>query len=261
MLETTEFRNVLDQNFPGSTLEEDFVSTVQFGLKDAGFTAENSITCVGVCRDELCDDLVAKVGASLGPVFRIGGLGGFIVCGHTGFGAAHAHSPIVEGRKRYVYIVAPHIAIDNVGNIGKVARDGIENASSACGALCAFHGNLKNGKVSLKMNLVDVEMSMLKKAMAPQLVDRKSTLLKKASYKVPDLAELTKLAEKVIVEDQLFSCIDATVDTSQADYAVVAGIQIHGPGGKTWFHPVPEHCITCVKGVKSSLNLKGAPGS
>lgn len=36
------------------------------------------------------------------------------------------------------------------------------------------------------------------------------------------LADLTKLAESVIVEEQLQGHIDATVDTSKADYAIVS---------------------------------------
>lgn len=41
-------------------------------------------------------------------------------------------------------------------------------------------------------------------------------------YKVVSLAEMTKLAEEVIVKDQLQAHIDATVDKETADYAIVS---------------------------------------
>lgn len=85
--------------------------------QSAGFSGENSIACVGVCRDELCDPFVHEVIARFGPTFGMRGLGGFLSCGNTGFGAAHAHSPVVDGRRRFVYFVAPHIAIDELGGV------------------------------------------------------------------------------------------------------------------------------------------------
>lgn len=42
-----------------------------------------------------------------------------------------------------------------------------------------------------------------------------------SSYKVPSLADLTKLAQKVIVTEQLEDHIRATVDTATANYAIV----------------------------------------
>ena len=41
--------------------------------------------------------------------FDIGALAGFVLCGKTGFKAAFAHSPVEDGKERYVFWVAPHI--------------------------------------------------------------------------------------------------------------------------------------------------------
>ena len=85
--------------------------------QNAGFNAENSIALVGVCRDEICSPFVQHVVGHFGHTFGIRGLGGFISCGRTGFGAAQAHSPVVGGKRSYVYFVAPHIAIDEHGMV------------------------------------------------------------------------------------------------------------------------------------------------
>ncbi|CAM9844616.1 unnamed protein product [Discosporangium mesarthrocarpum] len=99
-------------------------------------------------------------------------------------------------------------------------------------------------------------MSLLRKALAPHLTAGKKIFSCQNGYQAPDLADLTKLAEKVLAEEQLKARIAATVDTSTADYAVIAGIQVHGPGGKTYFYPVTDHCQTVVKGVKSPLKFQ-----
>lgn len=252
---TTAFRAALDEVFPGAIEEVSFVKRASFVLKSEGFNSENSIACVAVCRDELCDPFVSAVISSFGPTFGMRGLGGFISCGQTGFGAAHAHSPVVDGRQRFVYFVAPHIGIDDAGAIGKVGRPGISKKSSACGALCAFHAEIESGDVDLKLNMSDVEQCMLKQAMTPKLATGVSAFPCASGFKTTDLAGLTKLAESVIVTEQLQAMISATVNTTDADYAIVAGIQIHGPGGKTYFCQVPEHCVTCVKGSVSPLHI------
>lgn len=87
-----------------------------------GFNRDNSIACVAICRDEICDPFELEVIARFGPTFGMRGLGGLISCGNTGFGAAHAHSPVIEGKRRYIYFVAPHIAIDESGNVRLVTR-------------------------------------------------------------------------------------------------------------------------------------------
>lgn len=46
-----------------------------------------------------------------------------------------------------------------------------------------------------------------------------------SSYKVPSLEDLTKLAQKVIVTEQLEDHIRATVDTATANYAIVSLLQ------------------------------------
>lgn len=60
-------------------------------------------------------------------------------------------------------------------------------------------------------------------ALAPHLQTSKvGSLLCGPSFKVEGLAELTKLAQQVIVKEQLEEYIKATVDTSVANYAIVS---------------------------------------
>lgn len=69
-----------------------------------------------------------------------------------------------------------------------------------------------------------------------------------------DLAELTKLAKDVIVQ-QIERYLQNTVDSEKEDYAVLCGVQVHGPGGHNYWAPDYDHSYVVVKGVKTILDI------
>jgi hypothetical protein len=221
--------------------ETSFVRWSHQALTDNGFTIENSIACVGVCRDELCRSLVWTVREDWGEAFNFSGLGGMLTLGTSGFRAAHQHAPIVDGRERYIYMVMPHIGISEEGEFGKCVRSGRHGTSAACGALTAVREELLSGGLDLHMDHHNIEYSMLKQHLAPIL-----------PAEVPDMAALTLLAAELI-SDELERMIELTVDTDIADYAVLTGVQIHRPvsGSMIW----PYRRYTCVKGQRSPLSF------
>lgn len=105
------FQESLAHHFPGAVTEAAMVARSLEVLATHGFTADNAIACVGVCRDELCRSLVWTVREAWGEAFNFSSLGGMLTLGTAGFTAAHYHAPIVDGRERYVYFVMPHIEI------------------------------------------------------------------------------------------------------------------------------------------------------
>eukprot|EP01130_Rhizamoeba_saxonica_P004789 TRINITY_DN1948_c0_g1_i2.p1 TRINITY_DN1948_c0_g1~~TRINITY_DN1948_c0_g1_i2.p1 ORF type:complete len:282 (+),score=57.24 TRINITY_DN1948_c0_g1_i2:361-1206(+) len=151
-----------------------------------------------------------------------------VFCGKTGINAALAHSPTTEdGRRKYVFFVAPHIAISKQGEIGVVYRNGKKSErSSACGALCALKDNLENNSLNVRLDPLDMEQSLLRQLMVENL-DYGS---------IPDLLTLTRVCHKLILE-QIENLIQVTIDASIDDYAVLSGIQIHGPKGSNFFWP------------------------
>jgi hypothetical protein len=82
--------------------------------------------------------------------------------GRTGFKAAMAHAPVVDGKERYVFWVAPHIAFSGNNEVGKVWRPGRAKASTACGALLAVLREIQDGRVNVQLDPGDIEMSLLK---------------------------------------------------------------------------------------------------
>ncbi len=237
------FQQSLDTHFPGAMRESDFVQQAYDTLAQQGFTSDNTIACVGVCRDELTRSLITSIEDNWGNVFTFSSLAGMLFAGKTGFGAAHAHSPIVDGRESYLYVVMPHIAIDGQGKIGLCQRQGRAKPSGACGALMAFRQELLAGPVDLTLNSDDIEQSLLKQRLSREI----------DVGMVPNLVELTKITHRAILAD-LQRMIGLTVNLDQNDYAVLSGIQIHGPDETQYIWPQELYMIK--HSQESILNLQ-----
>jgi hypothetical protein len=223
--------------------QSDFVFRSYEILRRFDFNAENTIACVGVCRDELTFPFIQEVQQKWGEAFNFSSLAGMLFLGRTGFLAAKHHSPRLDGRERYVYYNMPHIAIDRNGEIGQYRRPGREEVSSACGALVAFHNEMKSGSLDLQYHPHDVEQSLLK-----------HRLFRKIKYgEIPGLVKLTRLALEVILGD-LKELIDRAIDPEQSDYAVFSGIQIHGPEKKEYIWPGIAYAL--VNNRQTDLALK-----
>jgi hypothetical protein len=217
------FQETLKEHFSGAIPEADFVNRTVALLSGSGFTPENTIACVALCRDEITQPLLEKVRATWGEAFNFSSLAGMLFLGRTGFTAAAHHAPNAEGKERYVYLAFPHIAIHTDGQVGYCRRGGRKELSTACGALFAFQKELASGRLSLGLAFDDIEQSLIK-----------MRLIQEIPYgQVPDLLALTRAALKVI-QDDLQSLIGLTVD-----------------GNYIW----PDRCFQVVDRVKTALSF------
>ncbi len=235
------FEDILSKYFDKFYTEVDFVKRTYNALKKFGFNDENSIASVCVCRDEISQTVRSIIKHTWGEAFNLSSLAGMFTAGKTGLKAATHHAPRVDGRERYIYYVIPHIAINEEGKTGFCKRKGINEESSACGALCLFLDELRKGKLHITIDEEDIEESLLKRR-----------LLTEIPYgQIPDLIELTKITRKVIQSD-LEHAIEKVVDTKKSDYAVFTGIQIHGPDDNyIW----PSESYAVVKNKRKAINL------
>jgi len=214
--------------FPSALSVDDFITRVEIALCGYGFTGRNSIACTNLCRDEITAVLKDKIETSFGGSFNTNGLGGVLTCGVTGIGAGLSHSPICEssGRERYVFFTFPHIAIDSEGTVGNISRPGRSGTSCACGALVKCLSELKKEGVSNNCKVPGVHDPL-----DPEYTILKQRLARRIRYEgldiaTMDLAQITAVAEHMITDD-LEYLIEKAVDPKKADYAVVAGVQIH----------------------------------
>ncbi len=235
------FEEILSKYFPVFFTEVDFVKKTYNALKKFGFTDENSIASVCVCRDEISQSVRSIIKHVWGEAFNLSSLAGMFTAGKTGLKAATHHAPRVDGRERYVYYVIPHIAINEEGKTGFCKRKGIKEESSACGALCLFLDELRKGKLHITIDEEDIEESLLKRR-----------LLTEIPYgQIPDLIEITRITRKVIQSD-LEHAIEKVVDTKKSDYALITGIQIHGPDGN-YISPAESYAV--INGKKQEIKL------
>ena len=236
------FEKALSTHFPQAVPQADFVKYSLEALQAHGFRAENTIALVSVCRDELTLPLVESIKKTWGEAFIFSSLAGMIFLGKTGFLAAQHHAPNEEGRERHVYFAYPHIGLNAQGHIGPTNRPGRRQTSHACGALDGFQKELAKGTVNLCLDPDDFEQSLLKEH-----------LFRKLKYgDVPDLLGLTKIAQIVILEE-LERMIKLTVKPKKTDYAVLTGIQIHGPDEQDFIWPCEVYWVNT--GTRKNLSL------
>ena len=238
----SSFSEVIRDTFPGTLSIDQFVTRGQVSLASHGFSASNTIACLAVCRDELCRPLGVLVEEAWGEAFNFASLAGLPTLGKTGFGAAHHHAPVENGRERYLYIAMPHIGIGGDGSIGACERRGRPGRSSACGALSALQAELAGGALRLAIDPNDVEQSILKAKLVEHL----------AFGTIPDLLELTRVAERAILAE-LETMIGLTVDGEPVDYAVLTGIQIHGPGFSDYVRPGESYVF--IEGERRAISF------
>jgi len=215
----------MNEIFPGAIDEEKFIESMSRVVMERGFNPKSSINLVSTCRDEICRPFADKLDSLWGESFNIASLGGFVFCGKTGFGAGMAHSPQVDGKERYVFWVAPHIAFGTEGPVGKIWRPGRESISSACGALIALNNEIDSAQLSVGLDPMDTEMSLV----------RQSVLGKLSYGQQPNLVGITYAAHDCILEQVKKTAKLAAPATSE--YVIISGVQIHGALGKNFWWP------------------------
>ena len=234
------FQDSLQKHFPGAYTLEEFVFQTKQTLVQKGFYPHvNTFVCVGLCRDEITSPFEEEIEAMWGQAFICGSLGGMLFCGKTGFSAAHHHAPDTG---RIVYYCFTHIAIDHEGLIGSVyrTRSGMNERTTACGALAAFTAEIAANKLNLSFDEDDIEMCTLKKYII------KKTGLSTDAARAPDLLQVTMAAYQTITGDlERYARLDAE-KFKDRQYALLTGVQIHGPDGSDY----------CWLG-KASLLVKG----
>lgn len=219
------FYQTLQTNFPGTIPMQDYIQQTYNCLKEYGFDDQNTMGMVAICRDEIAEPLFKEIIRFWGKPFNCCSLAGFLMMGKTGLAAATDHTPIFNNLRRFTFYAMPHIAISRYGDIGKVYRQGIEKASHACGALEAIVKELQSGRLNLETDMQDIEQSIIRQKILStiQYGDR------------PNLVEITKLASQIISQD--VEKLLGTLDSSIFKYAVITGIQIHGPVNTHWIYP------------------------
>lgn len=185
-------------------------------LRPHGFEPGNALALVGVCRDELTFTFESEFAARWGAAFDISSLAGMVFLGSSGMAAAAHHAPGLDGRRRYVVVVLPHIGLAADGTVGRVVRDGQHHESTACGALVGLQRELAAGARRDDIDHDDLEMSLL----------RRDVLERLPIGAAPDLIALTELVRQCAT-DEMVRLAQGLVHDADADVAVLSGVLVH----------------------------------
>jgi len=158
----------LHTNFPGSCPSTLIFSRVQRILAEQGVRTDNTLYGQSICPDEINNEkggLADRFKDMFGEVFPLGGISGTPFVGKTGFKAFSSHAPD-DGNVFVLY--GPHIAISEVGEVGKYLRVGQSKESTACGALIAAYNSCCAGEHGDEhVDSMDMQQSWLREQMAP----------------------------------------------------------------------------------------------
>jgi len=228
------FHKTLDDIFPHSFLDHEFLAITDSHLIPLGFNKASTIPCVSLCRDEMCWPLFEEIcdhwcRSNDYGAFNMASLAGLLSLGCTGLKAANSHSPKVGGYERYLYVAMPHISIDDSGVVGSCMRPGREEDSHACGALQAAVKDFKTGRMDTRPDIDkdDVEMSILRMKLYDCFPPGSR----------PDLVEVTKATMELIRKDIQRITERTITDCKNCHYAVITGVQIHAPEGHSYIYP------------------------
>jgi hypothetical protein len=232
--------NIVEQYYPGAIEENAYIGSTAQTLATLGFTGDNTLPIISVCRDEICATFTAAAERQWGNSFTLGGLAGLPFGGRTGMSAASHHAPDVYERERFVIYAVTHIGFGPEGEIGGCVRPGMRELNGACGALIAYTGQLADNKVDPKIYSDDAEFGLLTQRMSKVVPDG-----------TPDLMAVTNAALAAIKEDieQLTSKV---LNTEKCDYAVFTGTQIH-LATSNLVHPSDSWLI--INGQRQEINF------
>jgi hypothetical protein len=161
-------KNSLNKYFPNSKPISQIFKLSIAKLNENGFTPENTIFADSTCSDEILHskkELVNKNMDYWGSDFEMGGLTGLTFAGITGFKAFAHHVPYNIKNNTIKYgnlfiLFAPHVGIDDNGNVGFFNRAGQNKSSTCCGALNgAYYKEYvpeTNGSLFYKENVSEV---------------------------------------------------------------------------------------------------------
>ena len=194
--EPQSFEEGMEKLFPRSFEAADWVETTASLLGGRGFTKENSLACISVCRDMLAVGLTHSVNETWGDAVDGSSIAGFLALGKTGLATLVQHAPPGYDRDRFVFIAMPHLSISAGGMLG-----------SPEGLLSRFRKELAAGDVAIEADPLDTEYTAAKQK-----------LLAKLHFgRIPSLATLTKTAADIAAET-LDALIESTIRSVNSSF-------------------------------------------
>ena len=130
--------------FPNAVSSSDFILNTYKTVTPYDLTPDQIMLAHSICSDDVNAIEYPKEGKQMLGPFNLGGLNGYPFTGLTGMSAFAHHVP-EEGAAMVFY--APHIGVNENGELGKIIRVGQNEESSCCGATVLALNRLANDQI------------------------------------------------------------------------------------------------------------------
>ena len=228
--------------FPGALPQVEFLARSFKILAANGFTPENTIVGVCVCREEPACLLVEKIRKLWDRVYDFSSLAGMPFAGKTGFMKMQKYAPDDRTDTHFLYMAFPHIGWTPDGQIGRGAPLGPGNSYAACSGLIAFQQELASGPSPWEPDSDNLEQGLLNQR-----------LFRNMKYgDGSDCLSLTRLAYTIILQD-VEKLLELTLKDLDNPYALVTGIQLNGNGDQDFIWPGEMYEVIPRKRIDLSL--------
>lgn len=243
------------RHFPGARSSAETVEQITAVLAARGYTPESLLFAQSVCPDEINHeegDITDRLIRWMGEVFHMGGLAGIPFSGKTGFGAFAHHVPDSGG---CFVLMAPHVGLDDEGNLGRYSRIGQAGGpGAACGAavgawnFCSSCSG-DNDMPDLATSFDDYQMAFLKN----KIYERRDPILAAGPPGSNEQqSELVHQTHKIGME-MLDRIVHVDFGDESASLVIFTGIQINMPDPlEDYFQPL-NFFILHKNGTKEDL--------
>lgn len=241
------FYQAVEEKFPKAKDFMIYLGEANQVLNKLGFTKENTLPALSICRDEILTDFKSAVTISWGNPFILGGLAGVLISGKTGLAAFSHHAQNIDDDTRFFFVIAPHIGIGENGKLCSTKRKNRKGHSSACGSLVnvLVKFQAQNGNFEPAFRKDDIGQSFVETCLAPF---QKEIL----SAKDPEIAMVEKAFEVTLRDLETY--VKEIPDFVNSHVAVLGGIIINASFGFQDFF-VPRTFYVSKNGVKQEYKL------
>lgn len=227
--------------FPGAFTQKEFLACIGELLDERGFKYAKTIVGVSVCMEKPSCFLVKDLQTDWKTVCDCSTLSGMPFVGNTAFLKMQQLVPDKE-EGYFVFLAFPHIRWNPSKPITEAGVERQGPSFSGCLGLVNFQKERDYGSRRKPLDWDNTEQSLI----------HQSLWRRQGIDAVSDIVCLTQLTYQIILDDVERLAVQF-LDSRKCHYAIVTGVQIHGPDLQDWIWPGRMYAVT--HGKKTILSF------
>ena len=243
--------HTLWHHFPGAMSSQEVLQAFQKVVEPRGYTPDNTLFAQSICPDEVNHepgDITDLFTQYCGEVFHMGGLAGIPFTGKVGFGAFCHHVP--ENNGHAAILLAPHIGMNEQGQLGCYVRKGQSHAGACCGAAVGAwqHCHAAKPVPDLAVEPESYQFNFIINQVAQHMPE----ITQAGTTESAQQAALAHVMHRM-GSDMLKKCVHTDFGSDKSTLVVLTGIQINMPDPFSDFFLPLEFFIVKKDGTKEDV--------